>query len=286
MSMRTSACGRLTAIAALLLLGVGIASIARAQDMQVIDLNFRMAQDLIPILEPLLEPGGVITGTDDVLFVRTSPENFEQIRTAVATLDRAPRQLLITVGQGTVRDVDAARVEGSATIGEGDVQVGVNRPPGTDSGAEVAVRSRQQQADLHNVSSVRVLEGTETWIGAGQSVPLTESTVQHRPGGVVQQTTTYRDVSTGFYATARVSDDRVILDVSSRQQRYRPSSGTVDTQGATTTVTGRLGEWLDLGAIDESGSSSTGGLLTWGRRSEGSRYSVWVKVEEPEAEEP
>jgi hypothetical protein len=102
----------------------------------------------------------------------------------------------------------------------------------------------------------------------------------------VQQTTTYRDVSTGFYATARVSDDRVILDVSSRQQRYRPSSGTVDTQGATTTVTGRLGEWLDLGAIDESGSSSTGGLLTWGRRSEGSRYSVWVKVEEPEVGEP
>ena len=286
MIMRTSACGRLTAIVALLLLGVGIASIARAQDMQVIDLNFRMAQDLIPILEPLLEPGGVITGTDDVLFVRTSPGNFEQIRAAVATLDRAPRQLLITVGQGTVRDVDAARVEGSATIGEGDVQVGVNRPPGADSGAEVAVRSRQQQADLHNVSSVRVLEGTETWIGAGQSVPLTELTVQHGPGGVVQQTTTYRDVSTGFYATARVSDDRVILDISSRQQRYRPSSGTVATQGATTTVTGRLGEWFELGAIDESGSSSTGGLLTWGRRSEGSRYAVWVKVEEPGVEEP
>jgi type II secretory pathway component GspD/PulD (secretin) len=269
----------MAAIAALLL-GAGSASIARAQDMQIIDLDFRMAQDLIPILEPLLEPGGVLTGTDDVLFVRTSPENFEQIRAAVATLDRAPRQLLISVGQGTVRDVDAARVEGSATVGEGDVQVGVNRPPGAESGAEVAVRSRQHQADLRNVSSVRVLEGTETWIGAGQSVPLTETTVQHRPGGVVQQTTTYHDVTTGFYATARVSGDRVLLEISSRQQRYRPSSGTVATQGSTTTVTGRLGEWFELGAVDESGSSSTGGLLTWGQRSEASRYSVWVKVEE------
>ena len=46
---------------------------ARAQEMQVIDLNFRMAQDLIPILQPLLEPGGVITGTDDVLLRTHQP---------------------------------------------------------------------------------------------------------------------------------------------------------------------------------------------------------------------
>jgi hypothetical protein len=130
------------------------------------------------------------------------------------------------------------------------------------------------------VSSVRVLEGTETWIGAGQSVPVTETTVQHRPGGVVQQSTTYRDASTGFYATARVSGDRVILDVSARQQRYRPSSGAVATQGSTTSVTGRLGEWFELGAVEDSGTSSAGGLLTWGRRGEASRYSVWVKVDE------
>jgi hypothetical protein len=77
-----------------------------------------------------------------------------------------------------------------------------------------------------------------------------------------------------------VSGDRVLLEISPRQQRYRPSSGTVATQGSTTTVTGRLGEWFELGAVDESGSSSTGGLLTWGQRSEASRYSVWVKVNE------
>jgi len=251
----------------------------RAQELQVIELDFRLAQDLIPILEPLLEPGGVLTGTDDVLFVRTSPENFEQIRTAVATLDRAPKQLMITVGQGTVRDVDASRVEGSATVGDGDVQVGVNRPPGSATGAEVTARSRRQEADLHNVSSVRVLEGQETYIAAGLSVPLTETTVQ-RPGGVVQQTTSYRDVSTGFYATARVSGRSVILEISSRQQQYRPSRGVVATEGATTTVTGTLGEWFELGAVDQSGSSSSGGLLVWGQRSEATGYSVWARVEE------
>jgi hypothetical protein len=271
----------IAAVAALLLAGLAPGAAARAQDMQVIDLNFRRAEELIPILEPLLEPGGALTGMDDVLFVRAGAANFEQIRQAVATLDRAPRQLLITVGQGTVRDLDATQVEGSATIGDGDVQVGVNRPPAAQSGAEIAVRSRHQQADLHNLSSVRVLEGTETWIAAGQSGVITETWVSHgAPGGVVRQSTTYRDVDTGFYATARVSGDRVILEISSRQQQFRPSSGVVATQGATSSVTARLGEWFELGAVDEVDSGSSSGLLVWGRRSDRSRYSAWVKVDE------
>jgi len=254
---------------------------ARAQDLQVIDLNFRLADELIPILQPLLEPGGVLTGMDDVLFVRASAANVEQIRLAVATLDRAPRQLLISVGQGTVTDVDATVIEGSATIGDGDVQVGVNRPPAPDSGVQVEGRSRRQQANLHNLASVRTLEGTETWIAAGQSVPITETWVSHGgPGGVVQQSTTYRDVDTGFYATARVSGDSVILEISPRQQRYRPSTGVVSTQSATTSVTARLGEWFELGAVNETDASSTGGLLVWGRRSASSKYSAWFKVDE------
>ena len=130
------------------------------------------------------------------------------------------------------------------------------------------------------MSSVRALEGTETWIGAGQAVPITETTVHQHPGGVVQQTTTWRDVGTGFYATARMSDERVILEVSSRQQRFRPESGTIATQGATTTATGRLGEWFELGGVDESAATNSGGLLASGQRSEASRFSTWVKVDE------
>ena len=57
-----------------------------------------------------------------------------------------------------VRDVDAARVEGSATIGEGDVQVGVNRPPAAM--AQVASVSELHQAALvycrHGWSAVPV----------------------------------------------------------------------------------------------------------------------------------
>jgi type II secretory pathway component GspD/PulD (secretin) len=282
-------------LAACLVLAVGLPSVSRAQQLEVIDLDHRLASDLLPILQPLLDADGVLTGTDDKLFVRTSPANLEQIRQAVAALDRAPRQLLITVGQGTVRNVDTASARGSATMGSGDVQVGINRPPDADSGAMVVVRGQRQEANLQNVSSVRALEGYETFIAVGQSVPVTSSQVVQGWGGTrVQQSTVYRDVSTGFYATARVSGDRVTLEISSRQQSYaatpgqvvvgdRPvaaTGGTVHTRSANSIVTGRLGEWIELGAVSESDSGTRGGLLVWGRRTASSSYTAWVKVDE------
>ena len=254
---------------------------ALADELEIIDLHFRRADDIIPIVRPLLESGGALTGADDKLFVRSSPANLAQIREAVAAIDRPQRQLLITVGQGSVDARDGTSVRGSATIGSGDVRVGVNRPPAGGSGAAVIAGSRSVQTDQRNTSSVRALEGSEAYISIGQSVPFTSTTVTtgwHPP--VAQQTTSYRDVTSGFYATARVSGNLVTLEISSRQQAYRPRDETIDTKGATSIVTGRLGEWIELGAVREAQSGSSSGLLVWGRHTGSSEYSARVKVDE------
>lgn len=266
--------------ACLVLLGHGP---ALAQEMQVIELRYRLADDLIPTLQPLLEPGGVITGMDGMLFVRASAANVEQIRQATALLDRKPRQLLISVGQGTVASVQNADVRGAATIGSGDVQVGVNRPPVGDPGVAIQAERRTQSANLHNVSRIRALEGSETYIAIGQSAPVSTTQVTHGWGGPnVVQTTEFRSASTGFYATAHLSGDRVTLDLAPQQQRFSGPEArrTVETASLTTRVSGRLGEWIGVGGSSESGGSTTAGLLAWGRRSSDSQYTVWVKVEE------
>jgi hypothetical protein len=254
---------------------------ALADEFEIIDLHHRRADDVIPIVLPLLESGGAITGADDKLFVRSNPANLAQIREAVAAIDRPQRQLLITVGQGSGAARDGTSVRGSATIGSGDVQVGVNRPPAGESGATVITRSRSVQTDQQNTSSIRALEGTEAYISIGQSVPFTSGTVTTgRYAPVVQQSTSFRDVTSGFYATARVSGDLVTLEISSRQQAYRPRDETIDIKGATSVVTGRLGEWMELGAVREAQSGSSSGLLVWGRHTGSSEYSARVKVDE------
>lgn len=274
--------GRLAGTLAAALAWLGTVS-ATAQDLQVIELRYRLADDLIPVLEPLLEPGGVLTGMDGTLFVRTSPGNLAQIRQAVAELDRKPRQLLLTVRQGTVATDAETSVTGRATVGGGDVRVGVNAPPAGEAGAELAVRDRRQDADLQSLGSVRTLEGSETYVSVGQSLPLTTTQVTQGPRGpVVSRTTDYRNVSTGFYATPRVAGDRVTLEISPRQQRLRDAPGgpVVQTSGATSVVNGRLGEWIALGAVESSDAGGSAGLLVWGRYSSASRYTAWIKVDE------
>jgi hypothetical protein len=261
-----------------------VAPDAQAESLEQIPLHYRMAEELLPILRPLLPPGAAITGTGNVLFVRADAATARQVREAVASLDRAPRQLLITVGQATGAQDSGTSVRGSGTIGSGDMQVGVNRPPATSAGGQVVVRSGTARDDIRNVSSVRALEGYETYVSLGQSHPVTSTTVTggvHYPP-VVSQSTEFRDVQTGFYATPRVSGDRVTLEISPRQQR---STGIgrdvpVATGSITTTVTGRLGEWLQIGGSSDGSGRSDRGLVTWGTRSDLTQYSAWVKVDE------
>jgi type II secretory pathway component GspD/PulD (secretin) len=259
------------------------AVIASAQQLEVIELRYRLVEDVLPVVQPLVEPGGVITGSDHMLFVRTSPSNLEQIRQAVAALDRKPRQLTVSVGQGTVTRLDAADVRGAASFGSDEVRVGVNAPPGSETGVAVGARAVSQRANLHNVSTVQTMEDSETWIGAGQSVPITTTeVVPGRRGPVEVSSTGYREVSTGFFATVRVSGEYVTLEITPQQQRLHGSPGApvIATAGSSSTVHGRLGEWIPLGGVSESSNEASVGLLAAGGHRETSQYTTWVKVEE------
>ncbi len=261
-----------------------VAPSVQAQSLATIPLHYRTAEDLLPILQPLVPPGATITGTGDMLFVRADAATLGHIREAVASLDRAPRQLLISVGQVTNAKGSGTSVRGSGTIGSGDLQVGVNRPPQASTGGQVVVRSGTASDDVRNVSSVRALEGYETYVSLGQSRPFTSTTVTggaHYPP-VVSQSTGFRDVQTGFYATPRVSGDRVTLEISSRQQRFAGDgrSAPVTTGSLTTTVSGRIGEWIQIGGSVDGAAGSDSGLVTWGTRSELTQYAAWVKVDE------
>ena len=261
-----------------------VAPRAWAQGLETIPLHHRMAEELLPILQPLVPQGAAITGTGNVLFVRADAATLSQLREAIASLDRAPRQLLITVGQFVGTQGSGTAVRGSGTIGSGDVQVGVNRPPAASAGGLVVVRSGATDDAVRNVASVRALEGYETYVSLGQSLPFTSTTVTggaHYPP-VVTQSTGFRDVQTGFYATPRVNGDRVTLVISSRQQR--PTSAAHSTPVAVgsvdTTVTGRLGEWMQVGGASDGSSASSRGLVSLGQHLDLTQYSAWVKVDE------
>ena len=57
-----------------------------AQSLEIIDLKYRTAPEVIPIVQPLVEPGGALSGSDYKLFLRASAANVAQIKRALTEI--------------------------------------------------------------------------------------------------------------------------------------------------------------------------------------------------------
>jgi|SRR5690349_4196391 len=258
--------------------GCLMAAIVWAQSLIVIDLKHRRAEDLIPVLQPLLEPGGALTGQDYTLFVRASAGNVAQIRSALAQLDRAQKQMLVSVRRSTAQEIEREQASASGTVRSGDGGVSVNERPRSDSGVTVRAGDRNLRTHDSSIASVQVLEGNAAFISTGSSVPIVTSVAAG--GGrrrFVAGTIEHRDLQRGFMVTPRVNGDQVILSIS--QQDERVAGGGIQTQSLNTQVTGRLGSWIQLGGVNESSSRSDNGILSRSYGTDANELSVWVKVE-------
>jgi len=243
-----------------------IAGPVMGQSLEVIDLKYRSAAEVIPVLQPLLEQGGALTGQDYKLFVRTSPANLRQLRAALAQIDRKPNQLLVSVRRSTEQEIERERAQASAAVSNRGAAVTVNA---TDSNA-------RDRSDA--LASVQVIEGNSALINSGSDVPIVTAVAARggrRPfAGAV---TEYRNLSSGFVVTPRVNGTQVVLDI--EQQDERVVNGTVQTQHLTTQASGPLGEWIRLGGVSESASTQQRGILSRQYSTQTDAREVWVKVE-------
>lgn len=237
-----------------------------AQSLEVIDLKYRTATEVIPVLQPLVEQGGALTGQDYKLFVRASPANLRQLRAAVEQIDRKPNQLLVSVRRSTQDEVQRERAGVSGTV--------------SNRGADVSVHATESNARDHTsgIASVQVIEGSSAFISSGSDVPIVTS-VAARAGRrpFAAATTGYRNVSSGFVVTPRVNGKQVVLDI--EQQDERVANGSVQTQHLTTQVSGPLGEWIRLGGVNETASTQQRGILSRQYSTQSNAREIWVKVD-------
>jgi type II secretory pathway component GspD/PulD (secretin) len=256
--------------------------VAYADEVEVIQLRYRTAEQVIPTLRPLVEPGGAISGMQSTVVIRASRANIAQLRQVLDTLDRTPRRLLISVRQDSGGSFERRGAAVSGTVASGDVRVGVNEPPRRESGATVSAYESSGARDASIATQVQALEGSPAFIAVGQSVPVQSTVVTPTPGGqIVQRTTGFQNTGSGVYVTPRVSGDRVFLDIAQQSATPgRQGPGAANYQQISTTASGRLGEWFPLGGIDQSATRSQSGILYGNSGVRMASSSVWVKVDE------
>jgi len=236
--------------ATLLLTVAALAGQAAGQaSLEIIPLRHRTADQVLPALRPLLEPGATLTGQGTQLIVRTSPGNLDELRRALDEIDRPLRRLQVSV-----------RFDGAGDSASGSVETS-GRISNRGSSIEVQAQDNRSASSGRIDQRIQVLEGGRAFIATGRSTPIYDGSVT-------------RETASGFEAIPRLAGDKVLVEIA--QRRDTPGRQ----QALSTTVSGRLGEWLDIGSALEGTVRDDSAFLS--ARSSRSTQSgrVWLKVDE------
>jgi hypothetical protein len=227
------------------------------QALEIIALRHRTVEQVLPALQPLVEPGGTLSGSRGQLFLRASPANVVEIKRALEAIDRPARRLQILVRFDDAQEGSRRALGASGTIGSGGSHIDIT--------AVDARRNSGERVDQR----LQVLEGGHAMIFTGSSQP-----------GRVQGGTYIHEVASGFEVVPRLAGGNVILEILQQRETQGARPGSVQGQRVDTTITTRLGEWTEIaGAASDQARDERGIAATSRTRATESRR-VWVKVEE------
>jgi hypothetical protein len=249
-----------------------VSGLGWGQALEVITLRHRQAEALLPQLLPFVEPGGVVNGMGDKLFLRASPRNQAELRQLIAALDTQQRRLMISLRQEGSDSGSAGGAGASARVEFGA------------GGAAISGRGHLYQSDnqsRRNVAQqVQTIDGGRAAIMVGQSYFLPMRQLVVGPGGVIlSETLVQGDLGTGFVAVPRLAGDRVTVEISPRDDTPGPLPGSVNSQRLITTVSGRLGEWMELGGGVTEQSASGSGIIRYSTQSASRQRRLLLRIE-------
>jgi hypothetical protein len=249
---------------------------------EVIPLFNRPASEILPLLGPLLEDTDRVIADGSSLLVKTRPERLGDIIMLIDKLDTPLNNLVITVIQSrraTAEELNAA------------AKVNLNFPRNNQLKSSGGITGHYYQTEDRNsnesTQTIRTLEGNTAHIQVGNTYPINNVQIYNSGYGypAVSTTTEFIDTTTGFAVTPRLveqnpglAEQQVILDISPWSEKLN-TGGQLETQNAQSTIRLNLGEWVELGGIDENSHSSTNGNLATIRQTNQNKLHILVKVD-------
>jgi type II secretory pathway component GspD/PulD (secretin) len=142
--------------------------------------------------------------------------------------------------------------------------------------------NNRSNIDDKNTFTIQALEGEPAFIQSGVSVPISNpSTIITQNGVVVQNSVEYRDATSGFYVLPRINGNRVSLMVAPQTSSVNPGQiPTFNIQNVNTTVTGQLGEWIEIGTLTQSSQGNNQSTLSNRNNQTQESRTILTKVEE------
>ncbi len=223
---------------------LGLAFPAYADKIRTIELQHRLATDVLPLIEPMTDNYTTINGHGNLLIIKSSSQSFNEIEQLVKQLDSKQQSITLTVLR-TQRQLADQRIADEA------LNIDLQEPQ--RSSVEINRWSTKSNRERDQQYQARGIEGQPIDIQVGQAIADKQQQILLYPhGGVaVQQTTQYIPLDNGFQARVNILGDQQarvdILPLFSKMQR----NGDIITSSLLTTVNGPINQWILIGQTGE-----------------------------------
>lgn len=253
---------------------------ATATEFKIIDLQHRFADDILPIIQPLAGSDGAITGMQNHLIIRASPQRMVEIEEVISRLDVARQNLKISVSRQNSQQLESAGVAVSGRKRIGNVEIATNKYP-RNSNSDIQLDVKKNQSNTQHTSNqfINVLDGEPAFIRVGQSVPFTQEWLVLTQRYIhIQKITEFVNISTGFAVRPRSIGEQIELEITPRIAQLN-QQGYIDFEELSTVVRVKKGEWLNLGGIMQEKDEVSRTILSQQNGAQSANNSLSIRVD-------
>ncbi len=251
-----------------------------ATEFKIITLQHRFAEELLPVIQPLVGEDGTASAMQNNLIIRANPKNMAEIEQMISVLDTARQNLRITVsrnGNQTTENSSAA-ISGRKRIGNTTIETNRNHRS-TSDGVTVNIKNQRRSTSNSSQQFIQVLEGERAFISVGQSIPYTQEWINLAGRYAhIRRTTEFITIDTGFSVRPRAIGEVIELEVMPRFSQLG-QNGIIDFETLSTVIRARRGEWVDIGSIMQQKDDISYAILNWQSNDLSSSKQLFIKVE-------
>jgi type II secretory pathway component GspD/PulD (secretin) len=247
-------------------------------EFKIITLQHRFADDLLPIISPMVGADGTATGIRNQLILRASPERMRDIEATIEQLDAARENRRITVKTNNNIQSQREVIDARGKVKIGNVTISNDRRVRTNTG-NIIIQDSTTRTTRHSNQFLNVLDGERAFIRVGHIVPFTQEWVTITRHYIhIDQTTDWHEVSTGFAVRPRTVGNLVELEITPRIARLN-GQGYIDFEELSTILRVSLGEWVDIGSTMQQRDDVSRKILGYRNSRSEQQSDLMIKVD-------
>lgn len=252
-----------------------------ASQVAVIEVKYRRAAELVPVIQSLLSSQGKLTVSQrsNSLVVVDSQEAIQRVHAYLERFDRPIEQVRIHVRFPASHESYERSVDAGGRVSNDNVSVSVGGRK--KDGADIWARDRTYRRQSSSKAFVVAMSGSPAYIRSGYQIPYRADSKFFRRYGPRHGKVTWRNVESGIEVTPTVVGNHVHLRIVPFMAYDDRKDAVVRFFEAETEVTTQLGQWVDVSGGTDQKKEFFREFLSQHSSAENASTGVSVMVEKP-----